>query len=87
MAITNKEIMALFRIENDIPEDEPLYTFARWKSMGYQVKKGEKAKYKVALWKYKEKTITKDDTEIKSGYCFGKTTHLFTKDQVEKINK
>lgn len=85
MAITNKEIMFQFKIENNIPLEEPLYTYAMWKQLGYKVKKGQHAKYHLTMWKHSTKTKVVDDKEVTSGYCFTKVAYLFTKEQVEKI--
>lgn len=86
MAVTNKQIMELYRAENNIPDTVELLTFASWKAKGYKVKKGERAKHKVELWKYREnKKQDEDGIEIKSGYCIHRNMNLFTIDQVEKI--
>ena len=34
-----------------INEPEPIFTYASWKSMGYQVKKGEKHIAEIMIWK------------------------------------
>ena len=36
----------------DNGEIQPIHTYATWKSMGYQVKKGEKAVAKFPIWKF-----------------------------------
>ena len=86
MAVTNRELMMVFRLENNIGEDVELYTFSEWKKRGYMVKKGEHAKYHTTLWKHKTKS-SKEDSEVVQGYCFMKKTHLFTREQVEPMNK
>lgn len=35
----------------EMPEPEPIHTFAAWKSQGRQVKKGEKCKADILIWK------------------------------------
>lgn len=69
----------------------PLHTFAEWKRMGFQVKKGEKARLKVDIWKKSNKAVAKatmpDGTEetIESGRFYKKLSHFFTFEQVERI--
>lgn len=84
MAITNKAIIELYKAENGLPVDYPLFTYASWLKQGYQVKKGEKCRHRVTLWKMGTK---KDDegNMINTGRCFHKTMSLFTSEQVEKI--
>ena len=82
MAITTKQIMEMYRAENNIPNEVELFTFAAWKERGYTVRKGEHAKHKVNLWKYRERE-NKDG--MKNGYCIHRTMNLFTREQVEPI--
>lgn len=83
MAITNKMIIELYKAENNITC--PLHTYAKWKSLGYQVKHGEKCNHRITIWKHVSKKIVSDDTEIETSKCFGKIACFFTLDQVEKI--
>jgi hypothetical protein len=86
MAVTNKQIIVDFKAMNNIPLDEPLNTYAVWKSLGYKVKKGEHAKYEVSMWKHTNRKVTDDDGKaVESNHCYMTKTHLFTKEQVEKI--
>lgn len=85
MAITNAKIIESYKAENGIPMDKPLFTYAVWKFMGYQVKKGEKCRHRVCLWKYGEKKIEQDGQERTVGRCFHKTMSLFSIEQVERI--
>ena len=85
MAITNKAIIELYKAENDLPINYPLFTYAAWLKQGYQVKKGEKCHHRVCLWKNGEKKIEQDGQERTVGRCFHKTMSLFTIEQVEKI--
>lgn len=69
---------------NNLPEQ--IHTFAKWKSMGYNVKKGEKAIAKFAIWKYTKRTKTDEDgNEIKDDKCFPKVSAFFKFSQVEKV--
>lgn len=52
MAITNKAIIELYKAEQGLPINCPLFTYAAWLKQGYQVKKGEKCRHRVCLWKY-----------------------------------
>lgn len=75
--------------ETEIKEIEPIHTYARWKAMGYQVKKGEKSNIKFPIWKYtkgKKKDMTEEDAQDR-GYCFMKMSAWFTQAQVEKIEE
>lgn len=75
--------------ECEIDEIQPLHTYAKWKSLGYQVKKGEKAIAKFSIWKYTHKK-PKDEEEVQQqgrGYCFMKMSAFFTDTQVEKIEE
>lgn len=85
MAITNKTIIELYKAEQGLPLDMPLYTWAVWHNMGYRVRKGEKCKHRVTLWKHTEKKIEHEGQERTVGRCFHKTMSLFTSEQVEKI--
>ena len=84
MAITNKAIIELYKAENGLPVDYPLFTYAAWLKQGYRVKKGEKCKHRIQMWKMGTK---KDDegNMVDTGRCFPKTMSLFTSEQVEKI--
>ena len=84
MATTNKAIIELYKAEQGLPVDYPLYTWAVWRNMGYRVRKGEKCKHHVTMWRMVQK---KDDegNVIDTGRCFHKTMSLFTSEQVEKI--
>ena len=84
MAITNKAIIELYKAEQGLPVNYPLFTYAAWLKQGYQVKKGEKCRHRVQMWKMG----TKKDEEgnvVDTGRCYHKTMNLFTVEQVEKI--
>lgn len=85
MAITNKAIIELYKAENGLPLDYPLYTYAVWRNMGYRVRKGEKCRHRVCLWKYGEKKIEQEGQERTVGRCFHKTVSLFEMSQVERM--
>ena len=85
MATTNKAIIEAYKAANNIPLTTPLYTWAVWHNMGYQVKKGEKCKHRVQMWRYGEKKIETDGEEKTVGRCFHKTMSLFEMSQVERM--
>lgn len=72
--------------ELDMPEE--IHTYQRWKLLGYQVKKGQKAKAQFPIWKYtqgKKKDMTEEEAQ-KKGYCFMKKASWFTREQVEEVS-
>lgn len=85
MAITNKAIIELYKAANGLSLDTPLYTWAVWHNMGYRVRKGEKCKHRVQMWRYSKKKIEQDGQERTVGRCFYKTMNLFEAGQVERM--
>lgn len=85
MAITNKAIIELYKVEQGLPLDMPLYTWATWHNMGYRVRKGEKCKHRVTLWKHTERKVEQEGQERTVGRCFHKTMSLFEMSQVERM--
>ena len=61
MAVTNVEIIAAECLLNGIIEE--VHTYAKWKTLGYQVKRGEKALIQTMLWKKVTKKKGAEDTE------------------------
>lgn len=71
----------------------PLHTYATWKKLGKQVKRGEKAALAVYLWKYSGKPgkgISKpeagkdqEETQQDGGHFFKKLSFLFWPSQLE----
>lgn len=77
--------------EVEVPE--PIHTYQAWKTLGYQVRKGEKAIAKFTIWKYTEKKAKEDIPEIavKEGdtiktNMFMKMSAFFKMSQVERIS-
>lgn len=85
MAITNKAIIERYKVENGLSVNYPLFTYAAWLKQGYQVKKGEKCRHRVQLWKYREKKIEQEGQKQIAGRCFYKTMSLFDETQITKI--
>lgn len=83
--MTNQQIVAAYKQEQHIPLDTPLYTYGVWYNMGYKVRKGEKCKHRVQMWKHITKTAKQDGQEKTTGRCFQKTMHLFDETQVTKM--
>lgn len=83
--MTNAMIIELYKAENNIKC--PLHTYAKWKSLGYQVKKGEKSEHKITIWKgcSKKSYDEESSTEIVTSKVIMKTACFFTMNQVEKI--
>lgn len=67
----------------DIPE--PIHTFQVWKSMGYSVKKGEKAIAKFPIWKHISKKVDVNGEEKERTSMFMKMSAFFKFSQVERI--
>ena len=72
-----------------IPEPEPIHTYAAWKSLGFQVSRGQKACASFQIWKHKNPGKKKDkktgeeiETEEK---MFMTNAFFFRRDQVEPL--
>lgn len=85
MATTNKDIIAAYKAANNIPLATPLYTYAAWMAQGYRVRKGEKCKHRVTLWKHTERKIEQGGEEKTVGRCYHKVVNLFEMSQVERM--
>lgn len=91
--MTNVQIIAIQEAsliaDGKMGENEELHTYARWKQLGFSVKKGEKAITKFPIWKYStktKKTEKEDDTtDEKDSYCFMKMSAFFKTSQVEPL--
>ena len=70
--------------EIELPEYEAIHTFQVWKTLGYYVKKGEKAISQFTIWKYVNgKRADKPEKETE-GRCIMKKSSFFSMSQVEK---
>lgn len=85
MAATNKAIIDAYKAAHGLSLDTPLYTWAVWHNMGYRVRKGEKCKHRVTMWKHTERKIEQDGKEKTVGKCFHKVANLFEMSQVERM--
>ena len=81
--MTNIEIIEMEKVNNHLHPDCELHTYAIWKSLGYQVQKGQKALISTKLWKMVDvkdkKTGKKQEKMI---LC---NASLFSYEQVKKI--
>lgn len=86
MATTNAMIIEAYKAENNI--SLPLHTYAKWQTLGYQVKKGEKCQHRITIWKGTTRTRTNaDGEEVTTSKVILKTACFFTLLQVEPIKK
>lgn len=75
-----------------IKEVEEIHTFAKWKALGRQVKKGEHAKAAFMIWKQgkaskkAQEEAEKNGEEAPQGKMFMKKAFFFTFDQTEPVN-
>ena len=84
--MTNAEIIYTEMVKNKIDMSLELHTYARWKQLGYVVKKGEKSILCAYLWKMtkSKKETEKDNDEEHRGMYLCKS-YLFSNKQVEQI--
>ena len=69
-------------IEMEAPE--AIHTYQRWRELGYQVRKGEKAIASIRIWKHTAKARQEDPTEMEEK-MFMKNASFFKVSQVDKI--
>lgn len=62
----------------------PVYhTYEKWKSLGFQVKRGEHSELKISIWKQGKPKENEDGTTV-PGRMFMKTASFFGAGQVER---
>lgn len=90
--MTNEEIIMMNQMalveSGKIAEEDDIHTYQMWKSLGYQVRKGEHAVAKFQIWKpSKGKKVEAEDgsVEVKKPYMFLKMSSFFSTAQVEPI--
>ncbi len=82
----NREIISRYIAMNELEPSIELHTFAEWKRLGYKVKKGEKSKHKISIWKRTTKKVENEKgEEVETQNYFLKLSAFFTIDQVEKL--
>ena len=79
--MTNVEIIAKAAATAGIAE--PINTYAHWRELGFQVKKGSKALIKIPIWKHVSKA--NKETGENEEKMFMKTAAFFGLSQVEPI--
>ena len=86
---TGRTLKAVDGVGNTItiPEPEPIHTYQRWKELGYQVQKGQKAVARLSIWKYAVKKMQSEDgvKEQPETRMFMKTAAFFSFSQVEAV--
>lgn len=83
----NNAILILhYKAMNNIPLEEEIHTFAEWKRLGFSVKKGEKAKYKIVIWNKSTKNKKEDEEQEDNSYFYTKVAAFFSMDQVKLID-
>ena len=70
-------------------EPVEIHTYAHWKALGYQVKRGEKAVASFTIWKSgkgkSEPNPEAPEENLEKTHMFMKLSSFFTPDQVEAI--
>ena len=85
---TEEEVRAIFASGGVLP----LFTFKEWKRRGYQVRRGEHAALTCDIWRHKEKKGSipmedGNDKEVDESHFYKHKAFLFTKEQVDRIEK
>ena len=85
-------ILNYMQLNNLDPNKIVLHTYATWKKLGYQVKKGEKSEHKIPVWKPSTKKVEVENEEgekeeVDNGRYFLKVSAFFTQEQVERVEK
>jgi len=70
----------------EMQEPEPIHTYQAWKCLGYQVKRGQKAKASFLIWKHTVKKAKQEQDEDEEKMFMTKA-FFFTYDQVEPIQE
>ena len=86
-ACTNAMLIELYKAENNIRC--PLHTYAKWRELGYQVKRGEKSQHQITIWRNctRKRVDAETGEETTSSRLIMKTAYFFTAEQVEKAQK
>lgn len=71
--------------KKDIELPEAIHTYRKWKSLGFQVKKKEKAVAQFPVWKYIAGKKDEETGEESKAKMYLKKSSFFTVSQVEKI--
>lgn len=83
--MTNNQIISMYCTAHGITEE--LHTFQRWQQLGYSVKKGEKARHRITIWKHGERKRKNPETgeleTVEGDATFMKQSCFFLASQVE----
>ena len=83
--MTNNQIISMYCAAHGITEE--LHTFAKWKELGFSVKKGETSRHRITIWKGSERKQKNPETgEIETvggDAVFMKQSCFFLASQVE----
>lgn len=72
----------------EIEVPEPIHTYQAWKTLGYHVRRGEKAIAKFTIWKHTSKKIEDDSGEkATENHMFMKMAAFFKMSQVERVKE
>jgi antirestriction protein ArdC len=77
-------------VEKEMQLPESIHTYEKWKQLGYQVRKGEKAIASFPVWKMtkpskKAQEEAEKNEETAHGHMFLKQSSFFKMSQVDKI--
>lgn len=79
--MTNAQIIMLAQMDAGIEEE--CHTYARWKKLGYQVQRGEKAAFSATIWKHTARKNKESGDE--EAHMFMRKAHFFGRSQVKPI--
>lgn len=91
--MTNSAIILEYMVSHNLdPLTVVLHTYATWKSLGYQVKHGEKSEHSIPVWRKSTKKVeiennNGDIEQVENGRYYIKLSAFFTQNQVERIEK
>lgn len=83
--MTNIEIIQFEKVNNNLHPDTELHTYKIWQSLGFQVKRNEKAIVSTKLWK--PVNVTDKKTGKKEQKMILCNASLFSYEQVKKIEE
>ena len=90
MATTNKQLIEQEKIilitKGLLSPEDDIHTYTKWKNLGFQVCKGQKAVAKFPVWKYVSASKDKQGNE-KKAKMFLKKSAFFSSKQVKPIEK
>lgn len=66
-------------------EPEAIHTYAKWKELGFQVQKGQKAISEISIWKYVKSKNADEAAEVDESKMFLKKSFFFSAAQVKPI--